>query len=103
MAELVPPDIIEETVGARRQPTMHVGRAVEETRTVFILHSQRCRDSGIDLRECRFSVALDLGIDDVAHWWDGYRDVPVALSVWDDDRLRPLFRLSERHGLLGGA
>jgi hypothetical protein len=32
--------------------------------TVYILHSRECLTSGIDLRDCRFSLALDRQIGD---------------------------------------
>ena len=63
MADLVNPDQLEQIVGARCHPTRHQARAVSAEQTVYILHSQECRDSTPDLRDCPFSVALDNGID----------------------------------------
>lgn len=80
MSELVPAADIERIVGIARHRTVHMGRAVSAEETVYILHSKTCLDSGVDLRECRFSVALDEGIRPVS--WEGYQDIPVALGVW---------------------
>jgi hypothetical protein len=87
MSDLVPAEDIERIVGVSRHYHVHYGRAISSEQTVYILHSKRCRDSGIDLRECQFSVALDRGINMEA--WLDLQDVPVALGVWDG-RLVPL-------------
>ena len=87
MSDLVPADDIERIVGVQRHRKAHYGRAVSAEQTVYVLHSHECRDSGIDLRECRFSVALDRGIKPEA--WSGHQDVAVGLGVWDG-RLIPL-------------
>jgi hypothetical protein len=87
MSNLVPAEDIERIVGTARHYQAHYGRAVSSEQTVYILHSKRCRGSGIDLRACRFSVALDRGINPEA--WVGHEDVPIALGVWDG-RLIPL-------------
>jgi len=84
MSDLVPADRIEAIVGAVRHPTDHIGRAVSAEETVYILHSQECRDSGVDLRECPYSLALDFGID-LGGWVE---DAPVRLA-FVDDRLVP--------------
>lgn len=79
MSELVDATEIERIVGVRRHPEVHVGRAVSDEQTVYILHSQPCLDSGLDLRECPYSVALDAGIDlDI---WDDWQDRAVAVVV----------------------
>lgn len=75
MTDLVPADQIEKIVGATRHKTAHIGRLVSAEDTVYILHSHECRDSGIDLRECRFSRALD----GRTSWWP--IDEPVELSI----------------------
>ena len=82
MSELVPPTEIEGIVGARRHPTDHIGRAVSSEQTVYILHSKECVDSGIDLRRCPFSIALDRGID-LDGAWNGREDEPVTLGIID--------------------
>jgi len=87
MSDLVPADRIEAIVGAVRHPTGHIGRAVSAEGTVYILHSQECRDSGVDLRECPYSLALDFGIDP-GGWVE---DAPVRLA-FVDDRLVTLAR-----------
>ena len=79
MTNIVPADEIEEIVGVRRHPTGHYARAVSAEQTVYILHSHRCKDSGRDLRECRFSIALDKGID--PQDWDGNEDQPWRVAV----------------------
>ena len=80
MSDLVPADQIEDIVGAKRHPLHHLGRAVSTERTVYILHSQRCKDSGIDLRDCVWSRALDRGINEDE--WRDCQDRPVVLHVW---------------------
>jgi hypothetical protein len=54
---------IEKIVGAKRHPQEHVGRFVVAEQTVYILHSQECRDmhdwKQRDLKDCPFSFALD--------------------------------------------
>jgi hypothetical protein len=79
MSNLVPADDIERIVGINRHRRAHYGRAVSAEQTVYILHSRECLDSGIDLRACRFSVALDRGIDE--RNWSGMEDQPVPLGV----------------------
>lgn len=79
MSELVPADEIERIVGARRHEHQHLGRAVSSEQTVYVLHSQRCKDSTTDLRDCEWSQALDRGID--LRDWRGYQDRAVALAT----------------------
>lgn len=81
MSALVDPTAIERIVGAQRHATRHIGRAVEAEQMVYILHSHACKDSGIDLRECPFSLALDEGINPPQ--WVTARDTgkPVMLEV----------------------
>lgn len=88
MTDIVPAAEIEQIVGARRHAHQHLGRAVSAEQTVYILHSEKCRDSGIDLRECRWSLMLDNGID--LSWWEGHEDRAVVLAPWHD-RLIPVF------------
>lgn len=72
MSELVDPTAIEGVVGASRHEVAHLGRAVSAEETVYILHSTSCKASGVDLRLCAYSVALDRGINtnDWARWMD---------------------------------
>ena len=63
MSDIVPADQIEEIVGATRHGTDHLARADSAAQTVYILHSQECRDATPDLRTCPFSIALDGGIE----------------------------------------
>ncbi|GAA4117473.1 hypothetical protein GCM10022215_18190 [Nocardioides fonticola] len=87
MSELVPADQIERIVGARRHPHQHLARAVTAERTVYLLHSERCRDTTPDLRTCPYSVALDAGID--PDDWRDHEDGPVVVAIIRD-RLFPV-------------
>lgn len=80
MVELVHPTVIEGIVGVKRHATEHRGRAITTEMTVYILHSQECKDSGIDLRECEYSHALAKGIYEVPDW-EWMSDKPVTLSI----------------------
>ena len=79
MSKLVPTSDIERLVGSGRANTLHIGRAVSSKQTFYILHSQRCKDSGLDLRDCPFSVALDRGIR--LSEWVGSEDRAVPLDI----------------------
>lgn len=87
MTDLVPADEIEQIVGARRHSHQHLGRAVSAAQKIYILHSEQCRDSGIDLRECPYSIALDRGID--LDWWHKHQDRAVVLAPYHE-RLVPV-------------
>jgi hypothetical protein len=84
MSTRVPSDRIEGIVGAARHETQHYARAVSAEQTVYVLHSFDCLNSGIDLRDCAFSLALDEGID-VDRWT---QDEPVHVVI-EDGRLVP--------------
>ena len=86
MTYRVIPTEMEAVVGHPRHRQLHIARAVTEEQTVYILHSQRCKDTTPDLRNCRHSLALDRGID-LADW-GGFTDRPVVVHVWEG-RLRP--------------
>lgn len=88
MTDLVPADYIEQIVGARRHPTNHLGRAVSSESRFYILHSQECRDSGIDLRDCPYSQALDLGLNETR--WSYSADQPVRLAITGGGDLAPV-------------
>lgn len=83
MTQRVPADRIEEIVGAKRHATDHYGRAISAEQTVYILHSQACKDSTPDLRDCPFSLALDQGIERTYPWtgWQRVQDQPVRLEI----------------------
>ena len=87
MSNLVPAEEIEQKVGARRHLAQHLGRADSAAQTVYVLHSQRCKDRGIDLRDCEWSWALDNGIDPAD--WKGFEDQAVVLAIIND-RLFPV-------------
>lgn len=97
MTDLVRTEDIERIVGIERHQTAHYGRAVSAEQTVYILHSHDCKNSGIDLRRCRYSEALDRGI--LMAQWTGYEDRPVLL--WFDsgpnERLVPLETMTPRN------
>lgn len=93
MSRLEPADTIEATVGAPRHATEHLGRAVSAQQRVYVLHSQACIDSGLDLRTCDYSRALDLGID--LGLWEAEIDVPVVLGIDEHEALVPLRRVTE--------
>ncbi len=81
MSEVQEPAVVRAVVGADRREGEHVGRVVSEEERVYVLHSERCIASGIDLRVCAFSAALDRGID--AAVWREHMDVPVVLGIGD--------------------
>lgn len=85
MSDLVPSEAIEQIVGAKRHAWKHQARAVSAEQAVYILHSRKCLDSGIDLRECEFSLALDKGINPM-HWRE---DTPLVVEVLLGE-LRPI-------------
>lgn len=62
MTDLVDSSQIESLVKAKRHATEHIGRASSEDLKVYILHPHACLESGIDLRECLYSLALDRGV-----------------------------------------
>lgn len=80
MSDLVDPAKIEDLVGAKRHTVQHLARAVSAEKRVYILHSQKCLDSGIDLRDCPYSEALDKGIKVID--WQDREDQPVALAIY---------------------
>lgn len=84
MTDLVNPSTIEAIVGADRGATLHRGRAVTTgKKTVYILHSAECLNSGRDLRNCPYSIALDRGITDPypRMHWRHFQDRPVILRI----------------------
>jgi hypothetical protein len=99
MTDLVDPAEIEGIVGAVRHPLRHLGRAVAAEETVYILHSMRCKNSGIDLRACAYSRLLAHGIDLTV--WAGWEDRPVVLGLGRPG-LIPMRDVEPRQ-LLGGA
>ena len=70
---------IERIVGTTRHETEHYARAVSSVRIVYILHSAQCLSSGIDLRDCDFSLALDRGINEI-HWCR-FEDRPIRVAI----------------------
>lgn len=86
MTVRVDPTKIEQIVGAKRHATHHMARAVSVEQCVYILHSQKCYDSGIDLRDCPYSHALDAGID--LDRWEHFQDQAMFVAI-EDWRLVP--------------
>lgn len=88
MTDIVPTEDIERIVGVERHATEHWARAVSAEKCVYILHSHECLNSGVDLRECRFSRALDNGIR-VSEWVED-EALPVAITgAFNTTRLVP--------------
>lgn len=83
MSDLVDPTEIEHRVGRRRHTTLHYGRADYETSQVYVLHSEECRSSTPDLRDCEYSIALDRGIEAFYPWlfWSTRQDQTVPLTI----------------------
>lgn len=94
MSDLVPTEDIERIVGIERHPTDHYGRLVSSEAVTYILHSQQCKDSTPDLRDCPYSRALDRGI--MRHplqvrRWRRLQNQPVKLEVSNLGHLLPAF------------
>lgn len=79
MTDLVAPETIGGIVGAPRDETLHIGRAVSDDATVYVLHSAQCLEMYDDARDCPFSRALDVGVDGGA--WEHFTDMPVVLKI----------------------
>lgn len=72
-------DKIESIVGSPRHLTLHLARAVKSEQRVYIMHSHQCCAETLDLRDCRYSCALDIGIDlDI---WGDFQDQVVELGL----------------------
>lgn len=94
MSKLESTQDIEKIVGAKRHATEHMARAVSAEERLYILHSKECVGTGIDLRECPYSIALDLGID--LYLWEEWQDVPIGLEICPDEGdLLPIMDLAE--------
>lgn len=78
MTQKVPAEQIEEIVGRERHPVLHFGRAVSEEEVFYILHSHRCLRLHDDLRNCKFSKALDSGVRFPVE------DTPLVLAITDN-------------------
>ncbi len=94
MTDLVDPTKIEQIVGAPRHLVNHLAKAITDTQIVYILHSQQCLDSGIDLRTCAYSRSLDEhGLEPLN--WAACEDRTVMLEIVGGVLL-PLIPPSER-------
>lgn len=69
----------ERIVGMRRNATEHLARAVSAEQRVYVLHSEQCKSTTPDLRDCPYSIALDEGIDLEA--WHEFQDQPVRVTI----------------------
>ena len=83
MTEVIRANFVESIVGVMRHETKHFGRAVSAEGVMYILHSCECVRTGIDPRECPYSVALDLGIDPLL--WAHQQDCVVVLAICPDE------------------
>lgn len=83
MSRLENPKDMERIVGVERHATVHFGLAVSADPVakmrLYILHSKECVATGLDLRECLYSIALDLGLD--VGLWKYDQDRPVVLAI----------------------
>ena len=79
MSEVQDAAVVQAAVGAERREGEHLGRVVSAEERVYVLHSERCIESGIDVRKCAFSAALDRGLDE--HVWRNHTDTPVVLAI----------------------
>ena len=97
MTDLVDPDEIETIVGVKRHPIRHWARAVHAEQTVYILHSQACRESTPDLRDCPYSHALDRGIQHHIPWtgWRRALNRPVPVEIFHGYLVPALASLKE--------
>ena len=89
MTTLVPAADIEQIVDAPRDAHQHVARLVGGV--VYIMHSKKCVATTADLRDCRFSRALDDGVQadaDDADDVDFLAGHPCSVYVTSDGRLR---------------
>lgn len=80
MSDLVDPNDIEAIVGRAREEHAHWGRASTTDQKFYILHSRQCLDSGLDLRRCEYSLALDNAFD--PEDFADLEDRPVPLMLW---------------------
>lgn len=76
--QLENPADIENLVAAKRHPTKHLGRLDSDTETIYILHSNECVNTFPDLRDCRYSRALERSS---SPRWEDARDRPVVLAI----------------------
>lgn len=106
MTRLEDPTTIEQIVGHPRHPTQHWARAEERDShgrylyCIYILHSQECVDSGIDLRDCSYSKALDVIGARRTMWtfWSWVESMPVpvrVLNIHGQDWLLPEYSFAE--------
>lgn len=80
MSDLVDSNEIEAIVGHARAEHTHWGRMSTTDQKFYILHSRRCLESGVDLRLCEYSLALDTAFDPIE--FEGLEDTPVPLELW---------------------
>lgn len=83
MTRVIRANFVESIVGVMRHETKHFGRAVSAEGVMYILHSCECVRTGIDPRECAYSVALDLSID--PRLWAHQQDCVVVLAICPDE------------------
>lgn len=93
MSSLEEPSKVEEIVGVRRHSYAHIARAVSSEEKVYILHSEMCVNTSIDLRDCWFSLSLDRGLIEAD--WEGWIDHPTIVVV-EDGYITPLATSTDR-------
>lgn len=79
--ELADVETIEEKVVSKRHLHYHLGRVRTDEKVFYILHSQACKDTGIDLRQCVFSLAFD---KTSPYSWNGPLNATVRLGIEEE-------------------
>lgn len=79
MSGKVSAERIAEVFGIERFPFEHAVRVLHSERMVYVLHSQHCVETHPDLRECRYSKAMDEGINE--DLWAPFMEKIVIATV----------------------
>jgi hypothetical protein len=93
MSDFVPSDHVEEIVGAKRDNTLHLARAITAEQRVYLLHSVECVEEFEDLRECEFSLSLEKGI--YFELWEELFDEAVVVTLGHYGELHPARRVND--------
>lgn len=92
MSKKVDPSAIEKIVGAPRNRKAHFGKLMSDEDRMYIMHSHECVRDNEDLRQCKFSLAMDRNMPEAI--WNKYADKTVLLGVMEG-ALVPLIELNE--------